>query len=190
MDAEAAGAQEHQAPPRARSVSRRAVLAVVVALLLAAGGVTAVWYMSQRPPSPPRAVSPVQFALWDAVIAGDIEAVLASVTAGADVNLLDMRVNTAGPNGRRPLNYAAIRNDTAMIKVLLRAGAMINGTNLSGFTPLHHAGEAGSTEAAALLIARGASLTVKNRRFQTPLETAEAFRHPETAAVIRRAMDQ
>jgi class 3 adenylate cyclase len=190
MDAEAAGAREHQAPPRARSVDRRAVLAVVVALLLVAGGVTAVWYMSQRPPSPPRAVSPVQLALWDAVIAGDIEAVLAAITAGADVNLLDIRVNTAGPNGRRPLNYAAIRNDTAMIKVLLRAGAMINGTNLSGFTPLHHAGEAGSTEAAALLIARGASFTVKNRRFQTPLETAEAFRHSETAAVIRRAMDQ
>ena len=190
MDDEAAGARDRQAPTMARSVSRRAVLTVVVALLLVAGGTTAVWYVSQRPPSPPRAVPPVQFALWDAVIAGDIEGVLAALKAGADVNLLDIRVNTAGPNGRRPLNYAAYRNDTAMIKVLLRAGAMINGTNLSGFTPLHHAGEAGSTEAAALLIARGASLTVKNRRFQTPLETAAASRYPETAAVIRRAMDQ
>jgi hypothetical protein len=153
----------------AHSVSRRAVLAVVGALLLLAGGTAAVWYMSQHPPFPPRAVPSVQIALWDSVITGDIQGVLAAITAGADVNLLDIRLNTAGPNGRRPLNYAAYRNDTEMIKVLLRAGAMINGKNLSGFTPLHHASEAGSTEAAALLIARGASLTMKNRRFQTPL---------------------
>src|SRR3989442_4686274 len=63
---------------------------------------------------------------------------LAAIKVGADVNLLDIRAQTAGPNGLRPLNYAAYRNDTEMIKVLLRAGAMINGQNLSGFTPLHH----------------------------------------------------
>jgi class 3 adenylate cyclase len=190
IDAEAAGVWKRQAATRARSISRRAVLTVVVALLLVAGGVTAVSYVSQRPLPPPRAVPSVQVALWDAVIEGDVEGVQAAIKAGADVNGLDIRLHTAGPNGRRPLNYAAYRNDTAMIRALLRAGALIDGTNLSGFTPLHHAGEAGSTEAAALLIARGASLTVKNRRFQTPLETAEASKHPETAAVIRRAMAQ
>lgn len=190
IDAEAAGGRGRQAPTRALSVSRRAVLAVMGALLLVVGGATVVWYVSQRHPSAPKDVPPMQFALWDAVIAGDIEGVLAAIKAGADVNLLDIRVHTAGGNGRRPLNYAAYRNDTAMIKVLLRAGALISSTNLSGFTPLHHASEAGATEAAALLIARGASLTVKNHRFQTPLETAEAKRHLETAAVIRRAMDQ
>src|SRR5438128_2943 len=36
--AESAGAREHRAPTMARSVSRRAVLAAVVALLLVAGG--------------------------------------------------------------------------------------------------------------------------------------------------------
>jgi hypothetical protein len=174
----------------AHSVSRRAVLAVIGVLLLLAGGTTAVWYMSQHPLSPPKTASPVQIALWDSVIVGDIEGALAAIKVGADVNLLDIRAQTAGPNGRRPLNYAAYRNDTEMIKVLLRAGAMINGQNLSGFTPLHHAGEAGSTEAAALLITRGAILTMKNKRFQTPLETAEAMKHPETAAVIRRAVNQ
>jgi ankyrin repeat protein len=135
-------------------------------------------------------MSSVQFALWDAVIAEDVSGALAAIKAGADVNGLDIRLNLAGPNGRRPLNYAAWHNDTAMIEALLGAGAMINRTNRSGFTPLHHAAEAGSTEAAALLSVRGASLTVKNRRFQTPLEMAEALGHPETAAVIRRAMNQ
>ena len=35
-------------------------------------------------------------------------------------------------NGRRPLNWAALRNDTAMIELLLDAGAAIDATNLSG----------------------------------------------------------
>jgi adenylate cyclase len=190
IDAEAAGARHRQAPMRARRLRRRVGLTVVVALLLVTGGATVMWYRLQHPPASPRAVPPVQFALWDAVIAGDVDGALAAIKAGADVNGLDTRVQWAGPNGRRPLNYAAYRNDTAMIRALLRAGALIDAPNLSGFTPLHHASEAGSTEAAALLIAQGASLTVKNRRLQTPLETAEVSRNPATAAVIRRAMNQ
>ena len=160
---------------------------VALAFLLAVGAPVAFGGEYADPPIP-RAMPPVQIALWDAVLAGDVAGALAAIAAGADVNGLDIRLQTAGPNGRRPLNYAALRNDPAMIHALLRAGALINGTNLSGFTPLHHAGEAGATDAATVLIAHGASLTLKNRRLQTPLETAEAFRHPETAAVIRDAM--
>jgi class 3 adenylate cyclase len=190
IDAEAASARQQQAPTRAPHRRRQVGLTLVVAVLLVTGGATAMWYVSQRLPSSPRSIPPIQFALWDAVIAGDVEGVLTAIKAGADVNALDIRVQRAGPNGRRPLNYAAYRNDTVMIRALLRAGALIDATNLSGFTPLHHASEAGSTEAAALLIAQGASLTVKNHRLQTPLDTAEAFRHSATAAVIRRAMTQ
>jgi class 3 adenylate cyclase len=81
-----------------------------------------------------------QIALWDAVIAGNVTEAIVSIKAGADVNALDTRANVAGPNGRRSLNYAAIRNDTAMIRALLDAGANINSANGTGFTPLHHAG--------------------------------------------------
>lgn len=129
-----------------------------------------------------------QIALWDAVIAGDVPKAVASIKAGADVNGLDTRENIAGPNGRRPLNYAALRNDTAMITALLDAGATINLANRSGFTPLHHAVEAGSEEAAALLIGKGANLTLRNLHNQTPLETATASHHPAVAEVLRRAM--
>jgi len=129
-----------------------------------------------------------QIALWDAVIAGDVPKAVASIKAGADVNGLDTRENIAGPNGRRPLNYAALRNDTAMITALLDAGAMINLANRSGFTPLHHAAEAGSEEAAALLIGKGANLTLRNLHNQTPLETATASHHPAVAEVLRGAM--
>jgi hypothetical protein len=64
-------------------------------------------------------ISQQQIALWDAVIAGNVTEAIVSIKAGADVNGLDTRANIAGPNGRRPLNYAAIRNDTAMIRALL-----------------------------------------------------------------------
>jgi ankyrin repeat protein len=129
-----------------------------------------------------------QVVLWDAVIAGNVPSAMASIKAEADVNGLDTRASVAGPNGRRPLNYAAIRNDTAMITTLLDEGANINLANRSGFTPLHHAGEAGSKEAATLLIAKGANLTLRNMRDQTAEQTATASHHPDVAEILRRAM--
>jgi imidazolonepropionase-like amidohydrolase len=132
--------------------------------------------------------APVQVALWDAVIVGDIAGMRAALKAGADVDGLDTRREMAGLNGRRPLNYAAWRNDTTMLEALLEAGAEIDAANRSGFMPLHHAAETGSTDAAALLISYGASLTRQNHQRETPLETAKSHRHVETAAVIRQAM--
>src|SRR5207247_1572578 len=111
---------------------------------------------SARESAPVPPISPGQSAFWDAVIAGNITQAIVLIGAGADINGLDTRSNS---NGRRPLNWAAIRNDTAMIAALLDAGADINWANLTGFTPLHHAAEAGSKEAATLLIGRGANLS-------------------------------
>ena len=105
-----------------------------------------------------------QIALWDAVIAGNVTEANVAIKTGADVNGMDFRTN---PNGRRPLNYAAWRNDTAMIRALLDAGANINEANRTGFTPVHHAGEAGSKEAATLLITNRANLTLRNKYGQT-----------------------
>ena len=107
---------------------------------------------------------------------------------GADVDGLDTRREIAGLNGRRPLNYAACRDEATMLEELLETGTGIDAANRSGFTPLHHAAETGSTDAAALLISYGASLTRQNHHGQTPLETAESHRHVETVAVIRQAM--
>jgi class 3 adenylate cyclase len=136
----------------------------------------------------PAAVSVIpqqQIALWDAVIAGNVTEAIVSIRAGADVNGLDTRREL---NGRRPLNYAAIRNDTAMIRALLDAGANINSANRTGFTPLHHAAEAGSKEAATLLITNGANLTLRNRYGQTPEQTATASHNPEVAEILLQAM--
>lgn len=102
-------------------------------------------------------------ALADAVLMGDIESAKKLIAAGADVEEHDRRLNVAGPNGRRPLNWAALKNDTAMIELLLDAGAGINLTNYrSGWTPLHHAAEGGGLEAAKLLLERGADPTIRS----------------------------
>jgi class 3 adenylate cyclase len=127
-----------------------------------------------------------QIALWDAVIAGNVTEAIVAIRAGADVNGLDFRY-VAGPNGRRPLNWAAIRNDTAMIRALRDAGANINAANLTGFTPLHHAAEAGSKEAAILLITNGANPSLRNRLGQTPEQVATEHHHPEVAEILDQA---
>src|SRR6266446_2515048 len=137
-----------------------------------------------QPPAVPDLLQQ-QIALWDAVIAGNVTAAIVSIRAGADVNGLDIRGN---PNGRRPLNWAAIRNDTAMIRALLDAGANINSANRTGFTSLHHAAEAGSKEAAILLITNGANLALRNMHEQTPEQTATASHHSEIAEILRQAM--
>jgi hypothetical protein len=139
---------------------------------------------SARQSAPVPLISSGRSAFWDAVIAGNVTQVIVSIRAGADINGLDTRSNL---NGRRPLNWAAIRNDTAMISALLDAGADINSANLTGFTPLHHAAEAGSKEAAALLIARGANVSLRNTHEQTPEQTASASNHPEVAEMLRQA---
>jgi ankyrin repeat protein len=151
-----------------------------------------VWPMTRLPQSLPAtvglagvpAVPQQQIALWDAVIAGNVTGAIIAIKAGADVNGLDTR---AYPNGRRPLNWAALRNDTAMIRALLDAAANINAANRTGFTPLHHAAEAGSKEAATLLITNAANLTLRNVHGQTPEQTAAATHHPEVAEILLQA---
>jgi len=123
-------------------------------------------------------------ALPDAVMAGDLAAVRKLAGEGADVNGLDTRPNVAGANGRRPLNWAAIENDTKMIELLLELGADINGQNASGFTPLHHAVEYEAIEALKLLVARGADTKIENKRGFTPGEFAiEARKHRAAEAL-------
>ena len=199
------------APPRRRPYIAPVTMAAagVMALVIAAAAWW-VWPATRSSPSLPAPVGragesapptapalrpstvPVgpqqQIALWDAVIGGNVTEAILAIRAGADVNAPDTRKDVAGPNWRRPLNYATIRNDTAMMTALIDAGANINWANETGFTPLHHAAEAGSEEAAKLLIIRGANLTLRNRSGQTPEQVARRNNHPEIAEILRQAM--
>ena len=111
------------------------------------------------------------------------------IADGADIHALDTRNETAGGNGRRPLNHAALSNDVEMINTLLELGADINRQNLSGFTPLHHAVEVEAEEAIALLVSKGADRTIENGRNLTPQQFATVFNRPRAAAALAKAVE-
>jgi hypothetical protein len=123
--------------------------------------------------------------LSDAVLKGDLAGAKALVDKGIDLEELDTRPGIAGQNGRRPLNWAALRYDTAMLELLLGAGADINAKNLSGFTPAHHAVEANAVDALKLLIAKGADLTLRNGAGLTPLDFAVAANRTAAYEVLK-----
>ncbi|MGH7866018.1 MAG: ankyrin repeat domain-containing protein [Candidatus Binataceae bacterium] len=56
-------------------------------------------------------------SLWIAAIAGDTVALTSALDAGAKIDSLDAQGN------RRALNYAAIGNHVAAVRLLLRRGA-------------------------------------------------------------------
>ena len=126
--------------------------------------------------------------LSDAVLLNDMDSAKALIAGGIDISELDTRPQIAGPNGRRPLNWAAFQNNTAMIDLLLDAGADINATNLSGFTPLHHAVEGEAIEAIELLIKKGASLDLKTKTGRTVLEIAAMSGNQKVIDLVQTAL--
>jgi len=128
--------------------------------------------------------------LSDAVLKGDLPSAKALIDKGIDIEELDTRPGISGQNGRRPLNWAALRNDTAMLELLLSAGADINAKNLSGFTPVHHAVEGSAIDALKLLIAKGADLTLRNAGGLTPLDFAVAANRTAAYEVLKAAASE
>jgi ankyrin repeat protein len=97
---------------------------------------------------------------------GDTTGIAAAVRAGARVDSLDPQAN------RRALNYAALGNHAAAVRVLLAHGAAINLANRTGFTPLHHAAEAGAANALSALLAAGADPSIASAQGALPIDTA------------------
>ncbi|WP_286234248.1 ankyrin repeat domain-containing protein [Thalassotalea sediminis] len=110
--------------------------------------------------------------LSDAILMDDFNAVKVLIDNGIDVHELDSRRRLGGVNGRKPLNWAAQKNDLDVIALLVISGADINGVNLSGYSPLHHAAEYDSVEAIELLIKLGADVNLKTKAGHTALEVA------------------
>ena len=86
----------------------------------------------------------------DAAMNGDIEAVRALLTEGADVN-------APQGDGMTALHWAAEAGDVEMLGMLLYAGANVRGvTRLGDYTPLHLASKAGKERVVAQLLEAGA----------------------------------
>jgi hypothetical protein len=116
-----------------------------------------------------------QTNLWIAAVAGDTVSLSAALDAGAKIDSMDVQGN------RRALNYAAIGNHVAAVRLLMRRGATVNLANRTGFTPLHHAAEAGALDAIAALLAGGADATIASTQGALPIDTAR--RRGDLAAV-------
>lgn len=119
-----------------------------------------------------------QQALWAGALRGDTAMIARALAAGARIDSLDTRTSASG---RRALNYAAIGNRVAAIRMLLARGAGINLANNTGFTPVHHAAESGAANAIRVLIEAGADISIPNSAGVLPLETAR--RRNQRAAV-------
>jgi hypothetical protein len=108
-----------------------------------------------------------QVRLWVAAAMGDTATIAAALSAGAAIDSLDPQGN------RRALNYAALGNRVAAVRLLLTRGASINLANRTGFTPVLHAVEGGANEALAVLIEAGADVTIAAAGGVTALAMAQ-----------------
>ena len=144
---------------------------VVFALTFFVAAASAASHASSASPAP----SPVA----DAAMRGDIEAVRALLTDGADVN-------ASQGDGMTALHWAAERGNVAMGKMLIYAGANLKATTrLGDYTPLHMAAKAGHAEVAGALLEAGSDANATTTTGgATPLHFAAASGSANTVAVL------
>ncbi|MCH8936089.1 MAG: ankyrin repeat domain-containing protein, partial [Gemmatimonadetes bacterium] len=144
---------------------------VVFALTFFVAAASAASHASSAFPAP----SPVA----DAAMRGDIEAVRALLTDGADVN-------ASQGDGMTALHWAAERGNVAMGKMLIYAGANLKATTrLGDYTPLHMAAKAGHAEVAGALLEAGSDANATTTTGgATPLHFAAASGSANTVAVL------
>lgn len=126
-----------------------------------------------------------RIAHW--IYAGDTALHIAA--AGHRVEIAKILLNTgadvsaAGNHLQcQPLHYAAdgclnnpfwdAERQIAMIRLLLEAGAIIDGSDKNGATPLHHAVRNRCAVAVKCLLAAGADVTLKSKSGSTPFHVA------------------
>lgn len=90
-------------------------------------------------------------------------------------------------SGITPMNYAAFNNDTALMELLVKYGALIDGKDDSGRTPLRCAAYNGNLAAAKWLVGHGADITIKDecKQPKTARQIAQACKHTEVLAYLK-----
>ncbi len=143
------------------------------AIILLAGLLTISVYTKQAGSTIPNEANKVMqttpsgtiIGLHEAVILGDLEAVIQHIENGSDLNVRDPL------GGSSPLITAAVFDKAEIAIVLIEAGADINFTNNDGATPLHSAAFFCNTKIVRILLDYGADVTIKNNGGSTALET-------------------
>jgi hypothetical protein len=94
---------------------------------------------------------------------------------------------TADGHGNTPLHWAAFKNETECVNLLLRYGSDPNArAHPSGWTPLHDAAYSNSRECIALLMDAGALVDARANSGATPLCFAAQEDSAEAAALLLR----
>jgi ankyrin repeat protein len=116
--------------------------------------------------------------LVSAAGSGDQDTVRALLAAGADVN-------KATRSGETALRQAVAGRDTAMVKLLLEAGAKPGGGGTkSPMSELMMAAGEGDNDIMQMLIAAGADVNEQRGDGMTPLHHAVTFGHAETVKLL------
>jgi ankyrin repeat protein len=84
----------------------------------------------------------------------------------------DLQVDPANPNGETPLMIAAIRGSLPAVKLLLGRGAALN---RAGWTPLHYAASGPDNGVTAWLLTQGAAVDARSPNGTTPLMMAARY---------------
>ena len=116
----------------------------------------------------------------EAVRAGDRDAALARIAAGADVNLPE-------PNGTTAVHWAAYREDADMVARLVAAGADVSTVNDFGSSPMMEAAANGNAAIVRLLLEGGADPESPNPENQTALMAAARTGNVEAAGLLLEA---
>ena len=111
---------------------------------------------------------------------GDVDGVIRSLNAGADINA---RIPASGS---APLHLAARFGRLDVVRVLVDRGADLSAaTSMTGKAPIHFAAESGHLDVIEFLLDAGVDVNSPNKRGRTPLYYAMKDNHREVAELLR-----
>lgn len=105
--------------------------------------------------------------IWDAVLYGDVTAIVRHIKSGANIN-------AQNDKGETPLILAAARDDGEIVALLLKAKARLNEKDKKGITALMRALQEKHVLVAGMLMRAGADITIKNAEGKSALTIAIA----------------
>lgn len=168
---------------------------IVIALLMAAGALFLLLAVSaERAVARHYRQAALNADLLDAVKSRDTRWALLLIESGADIEVKN-HADFDSPNWREddltPLALAIVKDDSAMVKMLMAHGANVNAKTEAdgkGYPPhdivLANVAKTGDVDIAVLLFAKGAKADVRGAGNETPLMMAAGSKHPQMVTFL------